>query len=86
MKKVKLVIGLAFCLGALLSIGTLQKSTATNVGWGLSKLCNAGEAASVAAEAAVGGMGGYAGFEIGASIGWLGGPAGAVVGGVVGAL
>ena len=86
MRKVKLVIGLAFCLGALLSVGTLQRNTATNVGWGLSKLCKSGEAVTVVTEAAVGGMGAYAGAEIGAGIGCIGGPAGAIIGGVVGAL
>lgn len=86
MRKVKLIIGLAFCLGTLFSIGTLQKNTTVNVGWGLSKLCKSGEAVTVIAETACAGMGAYAGAEIGATIGCVGGPAGAVIGGVVGAL
>ncbi len=85
-KKVKLVIGLTFCLGALFSIETLKQNTVANVGWGLCKICNSGEGVTVVTGAVAGGVGAYAGAKVGASIGWLGGPAGAVVGGAVGAL
>lgn len=78
MRKLKLTIALAFCLGTLFSVGNLQKSITTNVGWGLCKLCKSGEEVTVATEALAGGVGAYGGAILGASIGCIGGPAGAV--------
>lgn len=86
MKKVKLFIALAFCLGTLFSMGTLQKSIEANVGWGLCRLCDSGEGVTVATGAIAGGVGAYAGAKAGAAIGCIGGPAGAVIGGCIGAL
>lgn len=84
MKNIKLIFGLALSLGLLLSIGTIEKSTTTNAGWAVTKLCNSGEVVTGVTETGLSVAAGYEGAEIGAEIGWLGGPGGAVVGACVG--
>lgn len=74
MKKVKLILGLSLCLGALLSLGTLEKSSKANIGYAIASYTNANGAEATAEEAGVGAMGAYEGAEIGEDIGWLGGP------------
>ncbi len=95
MKTKKAILGLSLCLGMMLSMGSLQKHTQANIGWGIAKLCEAsndGTAQTVGTVGIGGAAIGYyagaaAGAEAGAKIGALGGGLiGAGVGLVVGAL
>ncbi len=86
MKTKKAILGLSLCLGMMLSMGSLQKHTQANVGWGISALCEA-DNNTTSINMTVGAVSlAIYGAEVGAEIGALGGPIGLVVGGCVGAL
>ncbi len=93
MKTKKAILGLSLCLGMMLSMGSLQKHTQANIGWGVAALCDASDDAT--AGCIVGGMGvGVTGAlgamalgaETGAKIGMWGGVAGVAAGVVIGGL
>ncbi|MBS9768353.1 MAG: hypothetical protein KGV44_12570 [Flavobacteriaceae bacterium] len=85
-KTKKAILGLSLCLGMILSMGTLQRNTQANIGWGISAAFGA-DRNTTSINATVGAVGlAVYGAKVGAEIGTLGGPVGFVVGGCVGAL
>ncbi len=85
MKTKKAILGLSLCLGMMLSMGSIQKHTQANIGWGFSRLCEADDN-TTSINMTVGAVGcAIYGAQVGAEIGVWGGPVGFLVGGAVGA-
>lgn len=93
MKAKKTILGLILCLGMMLTMGSLQKHTQTNIGWGISALCNADDN-TTSINVTVGAVGGatvstmliVSAAQTGAKIGCVGGVLGILGGAAVGAL
>ena len=88
MKKNKAIFGLILSLGLLVSMGSLQRTTQANVGWGISAFFGADEnttstnvVGGTAAGAAIA-AGAVEGAEIGVVGGVIGVAAGAIIGGL----
>lgn len=81
----KRVLGLALCLGMLLSIGAIQQSVSAEAGWAIASMTESDKVSAAAVGGAVGAA--TMGFALeGAAIGSALGPVGIVGGAIIGAL